>query len=153
MERTERIGMMEGRISASRELLSSTTFKDGLRLFLKDIDPESGPELVRTLMGTDTEVPMALVYDAINHRVESFSRAENLFHYLRYQYAKPTLALKLLPMKPTCVEVEVWDAATGCYLGYWWEDSFDFAGANDETVIRLDALFRHHLPLEKASSL
>lgn len=54
-------GMIEGRRKAAEELLASTTFKDGLRLFLKNIDPDAAPGLVRTLMGTDAEVPLALM--------------------------------------------------------------------------------------------
>ena len=54
-------GMIESRTRAAEELLASTAFKDGLRLFLKNIDPDSAPGLVRTLMGTDAEVPLALM--------------------------------------------------------------------------------------------
>lgn len=92
MERTERIGMTEGRISACRELLSSTTFKDGLRLFLKDIDPGSGPELVRTLMGTDVEVPMALVSTLPVVANTLIGMAMELVLQVRGRYPAPLLA-------------------------------------------------------------
>jgi hypothetical protein len=45
----------------AEELLTSTTFKDSLRLFLRNIDPGAGPGLVRTLLGKDVEVPLAVM--------------------------------------------------------------------------------------------
>lgn len=57
----EPIVMTGNRGTLAEELLASTTFKDSLRMLLKHIDPESGPELVRTLLGKDPEVPMALL--------------------------------------------------------------------------------------------
>ena len=54
-------GMTENRTRMAEELLASTSFKDSLRLFMKNIDPESGPALVRTLMGSDVEVPLAVM--------------------------------------------------------------------------------------------
>jgi len=55
------MGMIETRRMALEGLLASPTFKESLRLFLKDIDPESGPALIRTLLGKDVEVPLAVV--------------------------------------------------------------------------------------------
>jgi hypothetical protein len=61
MEESTNTGMIENRRRIADELLASTSFKDSLRLFLKNIDPEAGPGLVRTLLGKDVEVPMAVL--------------------------------------------------------------------------------------------
>lgn len=61
MEEYTNMGMIENRRKVADELLSSTSFKDSMRLFLKNIDPEAGPGFVRTIMGKDVEVPMAVM--------------------------------------------------------------------------------------------
>lgn len=61
MDEAANTGLIEGRTRMAEELLASTTFKDSLRLFLRNIDPEGGPELVRTLLGKDVEVPLAVM--------------------------------------------------------------------------------------------
>lgn len=61
MDDRQETGIMEKQIRVADELLASTTFKDSLRLFLKNMDPESGPLLVRTIMGKDAEVPIAVI--------------------------------------------------------------------------------------------
>ena len=61
MDNRQDTGILENQTNVAEELLASTSFKDSLRLFLKNIDPESGPALVRTLMGKDVEVPMAVM--------------------------------------------------------------------------------------------
>jgi len=61
MDNRQDTGMLESRTKVAEELLASTSFKDSLRLFLKNIDPESAPALVRTLMGKDVAVPMAVM--------------------------------------------------------------------------------------------
>jgi hypothetical protein len=61
MDERQDMGMIENRRRMVEELLARTTFKDSLRLFLKDIDPEAGPGLIRTIMGKDIEVPLAVV--------------------------------------------------------------------------------------------
>jgi len=61
MDNRQDTGMLENQTRVAEELLASTSFKDSLRLFLKNLDPESGPALVRTLMGKDVEVPMAVM--------------------------------------------------------------------------------------------
>ncbi|HHO77372.1 MAG TPA: hypothetical protein ENN05_13225 [Deltaproteobacteria bacterium] len=61
MDETSNITMIERNRRIAEELLASTTFKDSLRLFLKNIDPEAAPALVRTLMGKDVEIPMAVI--------------------------------------------------------------------------------------------
>jgi hypothetical protein len=61
MDDIQNTGILEKQIRVADELLASTTFKDSLRLFLKNINPESGPVLVRTLMGRDVEVPLAVI--------------------------------------------------------------------------------------------
>ena len=60
MEERPNIGFIETRSRIIGELLEKTAFKDSLRLFLKNIDPNSCAELVRTLLGKDIEVPLAL---------------------------------------------------------------------------------------------
>jgi hypothetical protein len=52
-------GIIETKSRVLDEILSKTAFKDSLRLFLKNIDPNSCAELVRTLLGKDIEVPLA----------------------------------------------------------------------------------------------
>ena len=61
MDDIQNTGILEKQIRVTEELLASTVFKDSLRLFLKNINPESGPVLVRTLMGRDVEVPLAVI--------------------------------------------------------------------------------------------
>lgn len=61
MDDRQETGILEKQIRVADELLASTTFKDSLRLFLKNMDPESGPLLVRTIMGKDAEVPIAVI--------------------------------------------------------------------------------------------
>lgn len=92
MDAKERIGMMERRRLAAREVLSSTTFKDGLRLFLKDIDPGSGREFVRTLLETDAEVPMALVSTLPAVANTLIGMAMELVLQVRGRYPAPLLA-------------------------------------------------------------
>ena len=60
MEERSNMGFIETRSRIIDELLEKTAFKDSLRLFLKNIDPNSCAELVRTLLGKDIEVPLAL---------------------------------------------------------------------------------------------
>jgi hypothetical protein len=60
MEERSNMGFIETRSRVLDELLEKTAFKDSLRLFLKNIDPNSCAELVRTLLGKDIEVPLAL---------------------------------------------------------------------------------------------
>ena len=61
MDDRQETGILEKQIRVADKLLASTTFKDSLRLFLKNMDPESGPLLVRTIMGKDAEVPIAVI--------------------------------------------------------------------------------------------
>ena len=61
MDDIHNTGILEKQIRVAEEILASTAFKDSLRLFLKNINPESGPVLVRTLMGRDVEVPLAVI--------------------------------------------------------------------------------------------
>lgn len=84
-------GMIESRTRAAEELLASTAFKDGLRLFLKNIDPDSAPGLVRTLMGTDAEVPLALM-SAFPAVANCFVKAAMELLTLLRQYPAPMLA-------------------------------------------------------------
>ena len=60
MEEHANRGFIEARANVLGELLDKTAFKDSLRLFLKNIDPETSPHLVRTLLGRDIEVPLAV---------------------------------------------------------------------------------------------
>ena len=54
-------GVIESQSRIISELLEKTAFKEGLRLFLRNIDPENSPQLVRTILGKDVEVPLALM--------------------------------------------------------------------------------------------
>jgi len=54
-------GIIESQSRIIAELLEKTSFKEGLRLFLRNIDPENSPQLVRTILGKDVEVPLALM--------------------------------------------------------------------------------------------
>jgi hypothetical protein len=54
-------GFFDSTSRVVEEAIGKTAFKDGLRLFLKNIDPENSPQLVRVLMGKDIEVPLAFV--------------------------------------------------------------------------------------------
>ena len=54
-------GIIDAQSRILEELLDKTAFKDGLRQFLRNIDPENSPKLVRTLLGKDIEVTLALM--------------------------------------------------------------------------------------------
>jgi hypothetical protein len=56
-----RRGIIESQSRILEDLLEKTAFKDGLRHFLNNIDPENSPNLIRTLMGKDIEVTLALM--------------------------------------------------------------------------------------------
>ncbi len=60
MEGHVRRGLVATTADILGELLDKPAFKDSLRLFLKNIDPENSPLLVRTLLGRDIEVPLAV---------------------------------------------------------------------------------------------
>ncbi|HOJ13431.1 MAG TPA: hypothetical protein PLS81_08535 [Deltaproteobacteria bacterium] len=60
MDDTAITGFIETQAGLLHDFMSSPPAKDMLRLALKDIDPESGRRLVRTLMTTDPEVPLAV---------------------------------------------------------------------------------------------
>jgi hypothetical protein len=60
MEETLNTGLIESRSRVLEELFAKTAFKDSLRLFLKSIDPHGSTQLVRTVLGTDIEVPLAV---------------------------------------------------------------------------------------------
>jgi hypothetical protein len=59
MEERSNRGFIEARSRILDDLLEKTAFKDSLRHFLKNIDPDSSAELVRILLGKDIEVPLA----------------------------------------------------------------------------------------------
>jgi len=54
-------GIIDSQSRILEELLEKTAFKDGLRHILNNIDPENSPQLVRTLLGRDIEVTLALM--------------------------------------------------------------------------------------------
>jgi len=54
-------GIIDAQSRILEELLDKTAFKDGLRHFLRNIDPENSPKLVRAFLGKDIEVTLALV--------------------------------------------------------------------------------------------
>jgi hypothetical protein len=54
-------GIIDSQSRILGELLEKTAFKDGLRHFLRNIDPENSPNLVRTFLGKDIEVALALM--------------------------------------------------------------------------------------------
>jgi hypothetical protein len=91
MDESQNTDITEHRRRAAEELLASTPFKDSLRLFLKDIDPEAGPTLVRTLMGKDPEVPLAVMSTLPVVANCLFRTAMELVKLIR-QYPPPLLA-------------------------------------------------------------
>ena len=54
-------GIIDSQSRILEELLEKTAFKDGLRHILRNIDPENSPQLVRTFLGKDIEVTLALM--------------------------------------------------------------------------------------------
>jgi hypothetical protein len=60
MEERSNVDFIETKSRIMEELLEKTAFKDSLRLFLKNIDPEGCAQLVRTFLGKDIEVPLAV---------------------------------------------------------------------------------------------
>jgi hypothetical protein len=59
MDERSTMGYLKTKSRIMEELLEKTAFKDSLRLFLKNIDPNSGADLVRILLNKDIEVPLA----------------------------------------------------------------------------------------------
>ncbi len=54
-------GIIDSNNRILEEVLDKPAFKEGLRLVLMNIDPQNSPRLVRTILGTDVEVPLAIV--------------------------------------------------------------------------------------------
>lgn len=88
---------------------------------------------------------MALSYDPESLRVSAFTRLPNLYHYLKFAYGRPRRVFRLIPSQRPYLEEEIYDLETERFLGLWQDGTFDFAGADDEVVDRLDALFKQHL--------
>ena len=88
---------------------------------------------------------MPMKYDALNLQVSGFERIDDLYHYLKFAYPEPKLQYRLIPTSPPYLEEEIYDLASDRYLGLWLDDCFDFAGADDEVVGKLEALFGHYL--------
>lgn len=92
MNESVNTGFMERRRKVIEEALGRPSFKDSLRLFLKDIDPGAGPELVRTILGKDVEVPLAVV-SSLPSLANLFIRAGlELITQVRSNYPSPMLA-------------------------------------------------------------
>jgi hypothetical protein len=92
MEEKSYMGYIETRSRILDELLEKTAFKDNLRLFLKNIDPNSCAQLVRTLLGKDIEVPLALT-GALPVFANCFIKAGyELITQLREMFPPPLLA-------------------------------------------------------------
>ena len=85
-------GFIETKATILDELLAKTAFKDSLRLFLKNIDPDSCPQLVRTLLGKDIEVPLAFA-GALPVLANCFIKAgHELIIQVREKFPPPLLA-------------------------------------------------------------
>ncbi|HVN72903.1 MAG TPA: hypothetical protein VMU10_12875 [Desulfomonilia bacterium] len=85
-------GIIESGSRALEELLAKTAFKDSLRLWLLNIDPENSPQFVRTLMGRDIEVPLALV-SAMPALANCLIKAvDEVLAQIRDKFPKPLLA-------------------------------------------------------------
>ncbi len=54
-------GIIDSQSRILEELLEKTAFKDGLRHFLQNMDPENSPQLIRTFLGKDIEITLALM--------------------------------------------------------------------------------------------
>jgi len=92
MEENTNAGFIESKSRVLNELLAKTAFKDSLRLFLKSIDPENSPHLVRTLLGRDIEVPLA-VAGALPVLANCFIKAgHELLIQVREKFPPPLLA-------------------------------------------------------------
>ena len=92
MEEHANRGFIEAKANVLGELLDKTAFKDGLRLFLKNIDAENSTMLVRTLLGRDIEVPLA-VMGALPSLANAFIRAAcELIVQVREKFPAPLLA-------------------------------------------------------------
>lgn len=88
---------------------------------------------------------MPITFDRESLQVEGFERLEDLYHYLKFAYPKPQRQYRLIPTSPPNLEQEIYDLETDRFLGLWLDDCFDFAGADDEVVNKLEALFGHYL--------
>lgn len=92
MEDHARRGFIETKADVLGEVLGKTAFKESLRLFLKDIDPEHGPLFVRTLLERDIEVPLA-VAGALPAIANSLIKAAcELIVQVREKFPAPLLA-------------------------------------------------------------
>jgi hypothetical protein len=56
-----RAGLVDAANRVSRELLRTPRFKAGLKMMLNSLDPDSAPDLVKTLMWEDTDVFLSLL--------------------------------------------------------------------------------------------
>ncbi len=79
-ETTRQAGMVDAANRVARELLRTPRFKEGLKMVLDSLDPESAPELVRTLVWEDTDVFLSLA--------GSLPRLLNIFFYALKELAE-----------------------------------------------------------------
>jgi len=73
------------------QVLAKTSFKDNLRTLLMNIDPENAPALIRTFLGKDVEVPLAIV-SALPSVVNAFiAMADEFARQLNEKFPEPLL--------------------------------------------------------------
>lgn len=60
-ETTKQAGLVDAANRVARELLRTPRFKEGVKIVLNSLDPESVPELVRTLVWEDADISLSLV--------------------------------------------------------------------------------------------
>jgi c-di-GMP-related signal transduction protein len=85
-------GFFEAQSRIVEEALGKPAFKDSLRLFLKNIDPENSPRLVRAVMGKDIEVPLALL-STLPSLANAFIHAlDEIVVQVREKFSPPLLA-------------------------------------------------------------
>jgi hypothetical protein len=83
-----------------------------------------------------------MTYDSeklVLEKIPSFTAFARL---IRPIYARPEIRERGSPLLPGYKLVEIYDAATETCLGSWEEEWFDFAGAADAVIDKLDEFFR-----------
>ncbi len=54
-------GIIDAGSRVLEQVMAKPAFKDDLRALLNNIDPENSPRLIRTMLGRDIEVPLAVM--------------------------------------------------------------------------------------------
>lgn len=91
MEIQSNRGIIDAGSRVIGELMLKTTFKDSLRALLQNIDPENAPQLVRTVLEKDIEVPLSVVSALPAVANSLILMADELIRQVNTQFPPPLL--------------------------------------------------------------